>query len=393
MTDKSTAMLDQAICDYLQWMKSMEHRHSNTRLRYGLILADFLTFSKQKNTAWKDMFTLDTLKDFRKYTSLSNPSHALIGLSGYLCSNGRIPQPLEIPNYQIDLPDIYEQYLLYHEQIRETPYSQTNSIRRVLASFYGYLERHKISLSALKIEHLDAFLIEFNKGFAPGTSKTYRFHLRGFLKYLYHERRLLRTDLAPLVVGAPVFYQAKPPKFLRPQQIQKLFANLKLSTPRDIRTYAAVHLAYMLGLRPVEISKITLDDISFQKGELTLSDRKTKNPITLPLPEPCIKAIAAYVLKARAKTQYRHLFLTCKRPIRPISRGTVSQSVWKVMKEAGLASSAYWLRHTYAQNLLQIGRSIYDIKEMLGHENIQSSRVYLHIDTKLMRKVLFNETL
>jgi site-specific recombinase XerD len=63
------------------------------------------------------------------------------------------------------------------------------------------------------------------------------------------------------------------------------------------------------------------------------------------------------------------------------------------MKEAGLASSAYWLRHTYAQNLLQIGRSIYDIKEMLGHENIQSSRVYLHIDTKLMRKVLFNETL
>jgi hypothetical protein len=115
-------MLEQAICDYLQWMKSMEHRHSNTRLRYGLILADFLTFSKQKDIAWKDMFTLDTLKDFRKYTSLSNPSHALIGLSGYLCSNGRIPQPLEIPNYQIDLPDIYEQYLLYHEQIRQDPH-------------------------------------------------------------------------------------------------------------------------------------------------------------------------------------------------------------------------------------------------------------------------------
>ena len=63
------------------------------------------------------------------------------------------------------------------------------------------------------------------------------------------------------------------------------------------------------------------------------------------------------------------------------------------MKEAGLSSTAYWLRHSYAQNLLQIGRSIYEVKEMLGHENIQSTQRYLHIDTELMRKVLFNETL
>ena len=63
------------------------------------------------------------------------------------------------------------------------------------------------------------------------------------------------------------------------------------------------------------------------------------------------------------------------------------------MKEAGLSSSAYWLRHTYAQSLLTIGRSIFEIKEMLGHQNIQSSQTYLHIDTQLMRKVLFDETL
>jgi site-specific recombinase XerD len=63
------------------------------------------------------------------------------------------------------------------------------------------------------------------------------------------------------------------------------------------------------------------------------------------------------------------------------------------MKEAGLSSSAYWLRHTYAQNLLGMGRSIYEIKEMMGHENIQSTQRYLHVDIERMRKVLFNETL
>ena len=106
-----------------------------------------------------------------------------------------------------------------------------------------------------------------------------------------------------------------------------------------------------------------------------------------------LKAIAVYITSARPKTPFRQLFLTCQNPIRPVSANTVVYYVGKTMKDAGLSSSAYWLRHTYAQNLLNIGRSIFEIKEMLGHQNIQSSQAYLHIDTKLMRKVLFNETL
>jgi site-specific recombinase XerD len=63
------------------------------------------------------------------------------------------------------------------------------------------------------------------------------------------------------------------------------------------------------------------------------------------------------------------------------------------MKQAGINASSYWLRHTYAQNLLQTGQSIYEIKEMLGQQKIQSTHKYLHIHTELMRKVLFNEQL
>ena len=154
-----------------------------------------------------------------------------------------------------------------------------------------------------------------------------------------------------------------------------------------------MHLAYFLGLRPVEISRITLDDIFFSKGELILSTRKADNPITLPVPEKVIKAIAAYVLKARPKTPHRHLFLSFHFPYRPMSPGNVVGYLFRIMKQAGLSSSGYWLRHTYAQNLLETGRSFYEVKEMLGHDYIESTKVYLHIHTQLMRKVLFNETL
>lgn len=383
-------MLLQASLDYIGWLKSGGKDHRLNK-RYAEILIDFILFATNKKITWKDMFTFDTFREFRKYTRLENTSHALIGLSGYLHENGKIAEPLHIPNYQVELPDIYEQYFFYLEQTKEISQSQVNGVRRVMASLHDYLEDHKLSLDVLKIEHLDAFMGEFKV--AKTTLRTYRYHVRGFLRYLYHERKIISKDLAPLLIGAPVVAHKKPPRFLRPQEIQKLFSTLKLSTSVDIRTYAMIHLAYSLGLRPIEISRITLDHVSFTRGELTIKERKTKNPTILPLPKQTIKAIAAYVFKARPKTELRDLFLTHCRPHSPIQPGTVVGAIRSAMKEAGLSSSAYWLRHTYAQNLLGMGRSIYEIKEMMGHENIQSTQRYLHIDIERMRKVLFNETL
>jgi len=290
---------------------------------------------------------------------------------------------------QVKLPDIYEQYFLYLEHTREITHSQIANIRRVLASLYHYLENHKISLAALKIEPLDAFMGEFKV--AKSTLRIYRYHVRGFLKYLYAEKKIIRKDLAALLVGAPMFAHKKPPKFLRPRELKKLFSSMKLETSVDIRTYATIHLAYTLGLRPIEISKITLDHISFTRGEITIKERKTKKPTTLPLPKQTIKAIAAYVFRARPKTDLRILFLT--RSGSPLRSESMAGTIKKAMEKAGLSSTAYWLRHTYAQNLLAVGRNIYEIKEMMGHQNIQSTQRYLYIDTERMRKVLFNETL
>ena len=370
MAHKDIRMLAVAILDYLCRIKSdTEYSAGRNVGRFTEILTDFLIYIIIQDVAREDMFTFDTFIKFRKSTAT----------------------PLQIPNYQIDLPDIYEQYFCYLKQTKAVSNGLLKGARRVLAFFHNYLETNEIDLRALKIEHLDLFMTKFKV--APNTRKTYRHHLRGFLRYLYYEKKILKKNLASLLVGAPLFDQVKPPKFLRPQEMQKLFSNLKLSTPTDIRTCAMLYLAYTLGMRPIEISKITLDDISFTEGKLRVPDRKAKNPAVLPLPEVTIRAIAAYVATARPDAAFRQLFLTSQNPIKPVSSNTVVYYIGKATKEAGLSSSAYWLRHTYAQNLLQIGRSIFEIKEMLGHQNIQSSQTYLHIDTQLMRKVLFDETL
>ncbi|MEA2080744.1 MAG: tyrosine-type recombinase/integrase [Pseudomonadota bacterium] len=392
MTDNNSQMLGAAIGDYRLWMIANGY-NPHTRQCYERIVNNFLTFVSRREIAWDDMFTLETLKAFQKHDRRKDAETAIRGLCRYLYKQGKIRAPIPRSRHRKELPEIYEDYLAYRQKRRQVSDCQIALIKRVLSAFDDYLKRHNIKLSTIKIGQLDAFLAEFTPRFAPATCRVYRSHLRGFLRYLHHERGMLASDLARLLVGARVYAKAKPPHFLRPHQLQALFASLKFSTASELRTSTMIHLAYTLGLRPIEISKITLDDISFTKAELLLKTRKNNNPIKLPLPEQTLKVIAAYIVGGRPESSHRTLFLSVNAPYGPISSAVVVHHIRKVMKAAKLPATAYWLRHTYAQNLLEAGASIYEVKEMLGHDTIESTQRYLHIHIQLMRKVLFDETL
>ncbi|MCP4603207.1 MAG: tyrosine-type recombinase/integrase, partial [Proteobacteria bacterium] len=167
------------------------------------------------------------------------------------------------------------------------------------------------------------------------------------MRYLYEIRGLIQRDLASLLVGPPDFAGGNPPKFLRPYEVKRLFESLPTETAKDLRTSAMVYVGYTLGLRPGEIRLIRLDDISFALGEIILPSRKSFNPIKLPLPEITIKAIAAYIVGGRPKTDSRELFLSLTIPYGPVASNTISNDISKAMRRAGLRSTAYWLRHTY----------------------------------------------
>ena len=112
VSNKDLTMLAGAIVDYLCRIKSDNgNKDSRMVMTHKEILTDFLIYAIKEEIDCKDMFTFDTFIKFRSRTGVKKAARALIGLSGYLHDNGRIRAPLQIPNYQIHLPDIYEQYL------------------------------------------------------------------------------------------------------------------------------------------------------------------------------------------------------------------------------------------------------------------------------------------
>ncbi|MBF0235400.1 MAG: tyrosine-type recombinase/integrase [Desulfamplus sp.] len=382
----------QVIDEYLQWMIA-EGYSDGSVYSYEGALADFAGFVERQKIDWNAIFRLETFQDYHNEKRKGKPTylHVLRGLAKYLYKRGVIsdPTPCRKANR---LPEIYEEYLSYcsDRQKSEKKISQT---KRVLTALNAYLAKNDINLSDITILQIDAFDEELNSGYKLNTRNNYLTQLRGFMSYLHLERKILKTNLAKLINLPHTFSLAKPPIFVRPQELQRLFATLELSTPWHLRVHAVIYLAYTMGLRPKEILQITLDDISFQKCELRIRDRKCNNPSTLPIPPNTIKVIAAYLIGGRAASKRREVFLNTVSPYSPMSYSIFRRDIKKCMRKAGLPpeASPYWLRHTYAQNLLEAGVSIYEIKEMMGHKSIESTQQYLHIHIALMREVLFDD--
>ncbi len=372
--------------DYLLWMIDQGYS-SRTIDSHDGILKHYNALTVKQGWSEKQAVALENRSLFLEECRLTKASGAMTGFCRYLEKVGI----LEKASGPYQLPEVFEHYLAWHKKISQTKDTRRKRIRKILWDFYVWLKESNIRLIALKIDHIDDFLKSRNQGLAPKTCSDNRTIVKGFLRYVYLEKKMLKRDLASMIVSAPVFAYENPPKYLRKNEIQKLFKAMDLSSNEEIRIHAMTIIAYTTGLRPVEIARIRLDDISFEKGELTVPERKGMNPIRFPLPERAVKAIAAYIIGARPKNKERHLFLSLSPPHKPVPGGLVSDAITKAMRRADVPGTSYWLRHTYAQNLLESGASIFEIKEMLGHDCIKATKRYLHINIRLMREVLFDD--
>jgi len=361
---------------------------------YLRVLTDYFDFLSSHQISGPESISLDTLAQYYKYTPLAHVRGAVKDFIRCLYSQDKITGPPPWVRVKpVDMPEVYEEYLEYQKKRLLVGEPGLMNSKRVIDSFYQHLKKKKIKLEKVTIEQIDAFDNDRYGSLAPATKLAYRNYLKHFLSYIYHERKILKRDLAALYIFRPEYALAKPPKFYRPEEMKKLFLSLKLTRAGDLRVYAIICLIYTMGLRPSEVRRITLDDISFSKAELVIQTRKNTIPLTLPIPEETLKALAAYLIGSRpAQVKNRTLFVSFNKPYQRLSRALIALNIKTCLRQAGLPGSIYWFRHTYAQNLMESGASIFEIQQMLGHDCIESSKKYLHVNTKLMREVLFDET-
>jgi site-specific recombinase XerD len=144
------------------------------------------------------------------------------------------------------------------------------------------------------------------------------------------------------------------------------------------------------GLRPSEIVTLTLASVHWENRTLRVNQRKTRSDLILPLTEQTIRILRHYLRRGRTGGTCSELFLRASTPVGPLTHYTIADLYQKHARQSGLPlqrTSSYCLRHSFAMRLLDRGVGVKLIGDLLGHRTLESTCVYLRLQTGALREV------
>ncbi|MCE9558432.1 MAG: tyrosine-type recombinase/integrase [Armatimonadetes bacterium] len=203
--------------------------------------------------------------------------------------------------------------------------------------------------------------------------------LRSFTKGLKKRGRL--TDFSFPEV-APARKPKILPKALSREQLDALLQAPDLATPEGLRDRVLMELIYGAGLRVSEAVELRIAQINFENLALNVTGKRNKTR-WVPLPGQTVEWMERYLHEARQKLERKpsELFLLSNKGL-PLRRTTAYLYLEKYSRLAGLEKTVnpHALRHTYAVHLLKGGADLRAVQELLGHESIQTTQIYTHLD-------------
>jgi site-specific recombinase XerD len=216
--------------------------------------------------------------------------------------------------------------------------------------------------------------------------------LRGFLRYL-HERGLIKRDPSTAIISPPCYRASRVSQALSEQEVQSLLDSVDRGHAKGRRTYAIVMLITTYGLRPVDVSRLELDDLSWRNERIAIIQSKTRLPVTLPLLPEVAEALYEYLRHDRYRgVSWRHVFLSLTWPHRPLRPNAISEIVKGAMRAVAPPHAvARRLRQSAAVHLQRQGASLSTIQEILGHRIPETTQRYAVTDPVLLRQVLDEE--
>lgn len=175
--------------------------------------------------------------------------------------------------------------------------------------------------------------------------------------------------------------EKKFPQILTGKEIELLLSQPDIRDPKGCRDKAMLELLYATGIRATELVDLNLDDISLRTGMLRCSTGRAERVI--PVYPTAISAVSDYIVRVRSQiitpAGGQALFINLS------GRRLTRQGFWKIVKGyAGQAQivkeiTPHTLRHSFALHLLENGAELKDIQAMLGHADISSTQLYVHL--------------
>ena len=306
-------------------------------------------------------------------------------------------------DYRIESPPILRDFLVYHETIQGHSHRTVDEYYLDLRNFFRFLKWNKAlvpkdtPLDSISINDVDLSLLR-------DVSLT---DIYSYMNYLSRDRGLNNTSRARKVATIRSFYKylTNKAKLLEVNPVQDLDSpRLKKSLPKYLnleesmelldnvdgknstRDYCILTLFLNCGLRISELVGLNKTDV---RGEQLRVLGKGNKERMLYLNDACQRALEDWLTERDSLTlvDQSALFVTPQNR-RRISTAAVHKLVKKHLSAAGLDSTQYSshkLRHTAATLMLQNGVDVRTLQEVLGHDHLNTTQIYTHVDNDDLR--------
>jgi len=294
---------------------------------------------------------------------------------------------------------IYQFFDQYLPNIKGCSPNTVKSYRDTFTLFLPFAaDYHTIKIDSLTPEHLStdlvlAFLnwLESKRRNTPRTRNQRLAVLKSLAKmirFMYPEK----LKLANSILAIP---QKRSQRtligFLYPQEIFNIFQNVNIIHKDGFRDYTILHLLYDSGARASEIANLQLDYFDYQNRTLSILGKGNRYRQLELLPKTA-SLVEQYITKYRRASNAlykKHLFINQRGMA--FTRHGINRLCKKYLyttlssKRLKFINPAHSFRHSYAVRMIAEGKPISDIKNRLGHENVQSTMVYLQMDLSQKR--------
>ena len=238
------------------------------------------------------------------------------------------------------------------------------------------------NFAMIRATHVTGFVLRHARQLSPVRAGLMVTALRSFFRYLRH-RGVIATDLAACVPTVPNWSLSTLPRFLPAGAVERILECCDRTTSVGRRNYTILLLLARLGVRAGEVVGLSLDDIDWSTGQITIRGKGGKSA-QLPLVNDVGSALADYLRHDRPRSATRRVFLRHRAPLVGFGNSsTISSLVRRALKHAGVESAhtgAHVLRHSLATSLLRQGGSLDEIGELLRHQSPNTTAIYAKVD-------------
>lgn len=252
----------------------------------------------------------------------------------------------------------------------------------VFKKFLGYLyEQNLYDISVINTSHIREFLVSLKDGRKGVTVHKYFRVLRTFFLFMlqedYIESNPMKTVKAPKK-------EKKVMRTFTAAEISRLLNAFDRTTYFGMRNYCVMAMFFSTGMRKGELRNLTLADVNVTTDLIRIDGKGQKERLA-PISRTLRRALRQY-MKMRSEflgdESCEWLFVT-PRASRKMTDSCLNMLFGKLKRELGLngerVSSHTW-RHTFAKTYLLNGGDIFSLQEILGHSDIETTKIYLSLN-------------